>query len=65
MNEEELERFHFDYQDERHTKATVKIKSLDDLIEINQLTNQELIIDFRKNSFSGEPFIEIYDGWRE
>lgn len=48
-------------------KSYIEIDSLDDLKELNEVVDHELVLDFRKSSknFNDEPFIEIYDGWRE
>lgn len=56
----------FDEELER-TKTYVEINSLDDLKELSEVVDKELIVDFRKSdkNFNDEPFIEIYDDWRE
>jgi hypothetical protein len=43
----------------------VEINSLEDLAKISEAVGHELIVDFRKNNYNDEPFIEIYDDWRE
>lgn len=45
----------------------IEINSLEDLAKLNEVVDHELVIDFRKTNknFNDEPFIEIYDYWRE
>jgi hypothetical protein len=45
----------------------IEINSMKDLVKLSEVVDQELIIDFRKDekNLYGEPFIEIYDDWRE
>jgi hypothetical protein len=40
---------------------------MEDLIKLIEVVDNELIIDFRKGekNKNHEPFIEIYDDWRE
>jgi len=48
-------------------KTYVEINSLEDLAKLSEAVDKELIVDFRKSkkNFNDEPFIEIYDDWRE
>jgi hypothetical protein len=46
-------------------KTYVEINSLEDLAKLSEAVDKELIVDFRKSEFHSEPFIEIYDDWRE
>jgi uncharacterized protein YjbK len=48
-------------------KTYVEINSLEDLEKLNEAVDHELVVDFRKSEkkFNDEPFIEIYDCWRE
>ena len=45
----------------------IEINSMEDLARLNEVVDHKLIMDFRKTkeNFRDEPFIEIYDGWRE
>jgi hypothetical protein len=64
-----LENFHYEEViDERGIKKTyIEINSLEDLEKLGNAVNKELIIDFRKSeeNYYDEPFIEIYDDWRD
>lgn len=46
---------------------TDKLGRIEDLEKLSKTVDQELIIDFRKcfKDLNDEPFIEIYDDWRE
>ena len=46
-------------------KTYVEINSLEDLTKLSEAVDKELIVDFRKDNYTDEPFIEIYDDWRE
>jgi len=48
-------------------KTYVEINSFEDLEKISEAVGHELIVDFRKSkkNYNEEPFIEIYDDWRE
>ena len=45
----------------------IEINSIEDLARLSEVVDHELVVDFRKTSknFRDEPFIEIYDYWRE
>ena len=45
----------------------IEINSLEDLAKLSEVVDHELVVDFRKTreNFRDEPFIEIYDYWRE
>ena len=45
--------------------STIEINSLEDLMNLQKDINEELIIDFTSENPNHEPFIEIYDNWRE
>jgi len=62
-----LEDFKYEKIIDKHgrTRTYIEINSLEDLEKISKAVNKELIVDFRKNSDNYEPFIEIYDTWRE
>lgn len=45
--------------------STIEINSLEDLMNLQKDINEELIIDFTNENENHEPFIEIYDGYRE
>jgi hypothetical protein len=62
-----LEDFKYEKIIDKHgrTRTNIEINSLEDLEKISKAVNKELIVDFRKNSDNYEPFIEIYDTWRE
>ncbi len=53
--------------DEDYFKTYVEINSLEDLEKLNEAVDHKLVVDFRKThkNFNDEPFIEIYDTWRE
>ena len=45
----------------------IEINSMEDLARLSEVVDHELVVDFRKTreNFRDEPFIEIYDTWRE
>lgn len=45
--------------------STIEINSLEDLMNLQKDVVEELIIDFTSENHNHEPFIEIYDGYRE
>jgi hypothetical protein len=49
------------------TKTYIEINSMEDLSKLSEAVDKELIVDFRKSkkNYNDEPFIEIYDDWRE
>ena len=47
-------------------KTYIEINSLEDLEKLNKAVGHELIVDFISDkNYIDEPFIEIYDDWRE
>lgn len=48
-------------------RTYIEINSLEDLEKLSKAVDKELIVDFRKTgrNLNEEPFIEIYDDWRE
>jgi hypothetical protein len=61
----------FKYEEVRNEngrlRTYIEINSFEDLVKLSEVVDQELIIDFRKSkkNRNDEPFIEIYDDWRE
>jgi len=49
----------------KYEVSTIEINSLEDLVNLQKDINEELIIDFTSENPNHEPFIEIYDNWRE
>ena len=49
----------------KHEVSTIEINSLVDLMNLQKDVVEELIIDFTSENPNHEPFIEIYDNWRE
>ena len=45
--------------------STIEINSLEDLVNLQKDVFVELVIDFTNENENHEPFIEIYDGYRE
>lgn len=61
---EEFGEFVFVHDDKKRG-FYIEINSIEDLEKLQKLSNFELIIDFRNDSLYDEPFIEIYDDYRE
>jgi SepF-like predicted cell division protein (DUF552 family) len=53
------------YNDARYMVSTIEINSLEDLVNLQKDVVEELIVDFTSENPNHEPFIEIYDNWRE
>lgn len=53
------------YNDMIYMVSTIEINSLEDLMNLQKDVVEELIIDFSNENPDHEPFIEIYDGYRE
>lgn len=49
----------------KHEVSTIEINSLEDLENLQKDVVESLIIDFSNENPHHEPFIEIYDGYRE
>lgn len=49
----------------KHEVSTIEINSLEDLKNLQNDVVESLIIDFSNENPHHEPFIEIYDGYRE
>ena len=49
----------------KHEVSTIEINSLEDLMNLQKDVVESLIIDFSNENPHHEPFIEIYDGYRE
>ena len=49
----------------KHEVSTIEINSLEDLKNLQNDVAESLIIDFTNENPNHEPFIEIYDGYRE
>lgn len=49
----------------KHEVSTIEINSLEDLENLQKDVVESLIIDFTSENENHEPFIEIYDGYRE
>lgn len=49
----------------KHEVSTIEINSLEDLENLQKDVVESLIIDFTSENPNHEPFIEIYDGYRE
>ena len=49
----------------KHDVSTIEINSLEDLENLQKDVVESLIIDFSNENPHHEPFIEIYDGYRE
>lgn len=49
----------------KHEVSTIEINSLEDLANLQKDVVESLIIDFSNENPNHEPFIEIYDGYRE
>lgn len=49
----------------KHEVSTIEINSLEDLANLQKDVVESLIIDFSNENPHHEPFIEIYDGYRE
>lgn len=61
-----LEDFKYEEVEKNGRKRSyIEINSLEDLEKISKAVNKELIVDFRSDNYFDEPFIEIYDTWRE
>ncbi len=64
-----LEDFHYEeVMDERGIKKSyIEINSFEDLEKLGEVFDHELVVDFRKSeeNYYDEPFIEIYDDWRD
>jgi hypothetical protein len=61
----------FKYEEVRNEsdrlRTYIEINSFEDLVKLSEVVDQELVVDFRKSkkNRNDEPFIEIYDDWRE
>jgi hypothetical protein len=61
----------FKYEEVRNEsdrlRTYIEINSFEDLVKLSEVVYQELVVDFRKSkkNRNDEPFIEIYDDWRE
>ena len=53
------------YNDVIYMVSTIEINSLEDLKNLQNDVAESLIIDFTNENPNHEPFIEIYDGYRE
>ena len=53
------------YNGARYMVSTIEINSLEDLVNLQKDVVEELIVDFTSENPNHEPFIEIYDNWRE
>lgn len=53
------------YNDVIYMVSTIEINSLEDLMNLQKDVVESLIIDFSNENPHHEPFIEIYDGYRE
>lgn len=49
----------------KYEVSTIEINSLEDLANLQKDVVESLIIDFSNENPHHEPFIEIYDGYRE
>ena len=49
----------------KHEVSTIEINTLEDLENLQKDVVESLIIDFSNENPHHEPFIEIYDGYRE
>ena len=51
-------------RDEEHHMVYIHVITLDDLLRIIEITENELIIQ-KEHTDRNEPILEIYDDWRE
>lgn len=68
--EEQLQKYGYKVEERegyygKHEVSTIEINSLEDLANLQKDVVESLIIDFSNENPHHEPFIEIYDGYRE